>query len=70
MTLDDLIRRCQNGGVLDETRREAAARLIRLADAADYARSAIDKRLGDSDPINGSDDPLFVACQKLSEALE
>lgn len=40
-----------------------------LREAAEFARSAIDKHLGDSDLPNGSDDPLFIACQKLSEVL-
>lgn len=53
---------------------KANARLIAAAPnllaAAEFARSAIDKHLGDSDPSNGSDNPLFLACQKLSAALE
>lgn len=40
-----------------------------LIDAARYAVSAIDRHLGDSDPLNGSDNQLFIACQKLSAAL-
>jgi hypothetical protein len=37
--------------------------------AAEFARSAIDEHLGDTD-LNGDDSPLFLACQKLSVALD
>jgi hypothetical protein len=40
-----------------------------LREAAEFARSAIDKHLGDSDPPNYTSDPLFHACQMLSAAL-
>ena len=40
----------------------------KLRKVAEFARSAIDEHLGDSD-LDGDDSPLFLACQKLSKVL-
>lgn len=55
--------------VFQEALTEMKRRLVidqELREAAKFARSAIDRHLGDSDLPNESDNPLFIACQKLS----
>lgn len=52
----------------NEQTKNLQAEIERLRAAAEFARCSIDKALGDSD-LDGDDDPLFLACQKLSSAL-